>query len=36
MQTPAGWTALISVISVDAAPACDHRYDEFYERRWIE
>ncbi len=36
MQTAAGRTALIPTVSVDAAPACDHVWNEFYERRWIE
>lgn len=36
MQTAAGRTALIPTISVHAAPACDHVWNEFYERRWIE
>lgn len=36
MQTAAGRTALIPILSVDAAPACDHVWNEFYERRWIE
>lgn len=36
MQTAAGRTALIPTIGVDAAPACDHVWNEFYERRWIE
>jgi hypothetical protein len=36
MQTAAGRTALIPTLSVDAAPACDHVWNEFYERRWIE
>ncbi len=36
MQTAAGRTALIPTIGVDAAPACDHVWNEFWERRWIE
>lgn len=36
MQTAAGRTALIPTMGVDAAPACDHVWNEFYERRWIE
>jgi hypothetical protein len=36
IQTAAGRTALIPTRSVHAAPACDHVWNEFYERRWIE
>ncbi len=36
IQTAAGRTALIPTRSVHAAPVCDHVWNEFYERRWIE